>query len=169
MGRERVLTPVLGVFLSLVGGVMLSALDSRWRRPDLASALALLADGDLEGVERRRILGIVLAEGRGRQERPPRVAAAAAALLLGDQSAFDYLAARLAEGGACLRSGDLVAVERLVAAEPVLTHLFAGIAAEGRGERVAAHAAFDRAATAAELWNMPLAKAVAVAGGDRTR
>jgi hypothetical protein len=169
MGSERVVTPALGVFLAVVGGVMLAALDSRLRRPQLATALDLLADGDLEGIERRKLLQAVLAEGRSRPERPARLAAAMAAVQLGDGPAFERLAAGLAEGGEPLRAEDLASAERFLAVEPVLGHLCAGMLAADRGDRTAAREAFVAAASAAALWDMPVAKAVALAGVERLR
>lgn len=95
---DRLLTAPLVVFLLLVFGVVAAAVAFRHESPDLEGAIELLADGDFDRDERKRMLLHVIELGDSSSDLRGRWAATLAAVSLRDRETFDRFEARLGEG-----------------------------------------------------------------------
>lgn len=91
-GRRRVLTWPLAGFLGLVALVVGIAAWRTFRSPSPLQARLALADGDLDGDERRVALRVLVEAGAGATEPAAAWAAWLAAVALDDRAAFGALA-----------------------------------------------------------------------------
>lgn len=96
--RERVITLPLAVFLVVVALGVGFGLWHRYPRPDLAGGVVLLADGDLDGDERVRLLRRVLAQARTATRAGEQWAGYLAAIALADRPARQELLLALGGG-----------------------------------------------------------------------
>lgn len=166
--RERVLTLPLAVFL--VGVLLVLALGLRQSlvSPTAAQAIVLLADGDADGDERRRLLQLLVAQGRQSPAIAERWAGAVAAVALDDRDGWAALRAAL--GGADVLK-PLPAKEEqefLHLGDPLLGNLVAAWLAEAAGDRAGAHLHWRRLAAQCRFVPHPLAAELAAAGVLRT-
>ena len=157
--RSRALTAFLLVVAVAVG-------ISLWQShpmPDLDGGLRLLADGDLDGVERDRMLRRVLQQAAGESSVRARWAGVVAAVALGDEQALATTRARLGDGAMPLpvpgpaERHDLDLGDALVRAA-----LFAWIA-EASGDPATAKARWSSVGDQALLSRRPFAHALAMA------
>lgn len=167
MAAERLLTRPLTAFLIGVALLVGYGLLGRLWPVSLAHAVAELQDGDPDADERVALLRRVLALGPAAATPVAHLQAAMAAVALGDEAAFQQVAAAL--GGEAL---ERVAVEVAASAEAalgdvVLANLLQAIVAERRGDRAAAAVAYGRVVAQGRLWGMPLAGRLALAGARR--
>jgi hypothetical protein len=156
----------LVVFLGFVALVMALALWQRLARPSFAETLVLLREGDVERSERMRLWRSLLEQAPTREHD---LAAAMAALCLGDEGRYLAFAQRLGASDPLLRDADAAMLPAAALGEPCLEHLLAGWLLEGRGQREAARRAYEQAAAAAPLWGLPLAGGLARQGLLRVR
>jgi hypothetical protein len=156
----------LVVFLGFVALVMAWALWQRLARPSFRDALVLLRDGDLERSERTRLWRSLLEE-TGTREHD--LAAAMAALCLGDEGGYRMAAQRLGSAEPPLRDSDAALLPAVALGEPCLGHLLDGWLLEGKGQREDAGRAYAQAAASAPLWGLPLAEGEARKGLLRVR
>lgn len=163
MQYERSLSRPLLAFLVLVGATLATAATSALMRPDLDGALRQLGAHDCERHERLALVERVLELGAASRQRPDRLAAAMAAIVLQDRTACDrLLAAELP-----LTAADAAALDRVSLAEPVLRTLLQAMLLDGRGDADGARAAYRRVLRQCRSWDLPLAKRLAEAGLQR--
>ncbi len=92
---ERWMTPGLALFLLTVLVVVGLGLRQRYPCPDLLGAVQMLADGDLDGAERTRMLRRVVDLARGADGVTDRWAGLLATIALADRAAHAEFAAGL--------------------------------------------------------------------------
>jgi hypothetical protein len=167
VGRSRSLWP-LALFLAAVGVVIGLSLRSRYPTPDLPGAILLLADGDLDGGERTRMLQRVLALTADATAVPDRWARLLAAIALADRSAV--AATRSGLGG---DPPTLVPAanerELLHLGDPMLGNVLAAAVAEVAGDRPLARAKWSQVAAQSRLTARPFAGELAAAALQRLR
>jgi len=160
----------LVVFLGFVALVMAWAVWQKFARPSFTDTLVLLRDGDLERSERMRLWRSLLEQPQSREHD---LAAAMAALCLGDKERYLAFAQRLAQGpgpaGPPLKASDSTLLPAVALGEPCLGHLLDGWLLEGKGQREDAGRAYAQAAASAPLWGLPLAGGLAKDGLERVR
>lgn len=160
---ERVFTPALTAFLSAVALILLFALNQRLPSPDLQGAIDLLADGDLDGSERDRMLRRLLADAKEATAPDERWAGLLAALALEDRRAFQAMQATFGRGPVPSVVPPPAERERLHLGDPLLGSVLAAFAAEAANEPQAAIAAWTRAQVQARLARRPFARELAEA------
>lgn len=159
MPSARLLSRPLLAFLLLVLATMAVAAVSALTRPDLEGALRQLEDRDCERGERLALVERVFALGANSRQRPDRLAAAMAAIVLQDRAACDLLlAAELP-----LTAADAEAIDRTSLGEPVLRTLLQAWCCDGRGDADGARDDFRRVLRQCRLWDLPLARTLAEA------
>lgn len=166
---ERLLTPALAAFLLLVAVALGVGLWPRLVRPDLDQTVLLLADGDLDGDERRQALrGLVdrAPEAAGRRQQ---WAVLLAAVALGD--AAGYAAARAALGPAHAPPPLPAPGERelLHLGCDLLRNVLAAFAAEADGDRVEARRRWTQVAAQSRLSARPFPGELAAEGLRRNQ
>lgn len=159
---ERVLTRPLLVFLLAVAAWVGAGAWQRYRLPDLDGAVLELADGDLDGDERTRMLRHVLELARDSSSLPARWAGLLAAISLEDRAAHDALARSI---GA--QVPEPAARELLHLGEPLLGHLLAASVAEAGGARDDARRWWALVESGSRLERRELAHDLAVAARAR--
>ncbi|MBX3463185.1 MAG: hypothetical protein KF830_08435 [Planctomycetes bacterium] len=166
--RQRVLTLPLALLLLTAFGLLAQALHRRLAQPDAATAIALLADGDLDGAERRQVMQRLVAVGSRSERIGERWAAALAAVALGDRAAWAAAAKEL--GGGEVPQALPPATERdlLPLGEPMLRNLAAAWLAEASGAPQEALVHWRRLATQCRFVPHPLAAELAAEGIRRT-
>jgi hypothetical protein len=166
---ERLLTLPLGLFLAGVLALLGSALLQTLSRPDPASAVRLLADGDLDGAERRRVLRQLLAVGVHSQATADRWAAALAAVALDDRAGLAAATSALGGGAVPNPLPDAPARELLHLGDPYLRNLLAAWVAEASGQPQVALVHWQQLAAQCRFAPRPLAAELAAAGIARSR
>jgi hypothetical protein len=86
--KPRLFTRPLTIFLTVVAVLAASGLWQKQPRPDLAGGVRLLADGDLDGEERLRMLQRVLAQAAGAENVTEHWAGLLAAVSLADREGW---------------------------------------------------------------------------------
>lgn len=164
--REPVLTPALVVFLAFVAALVGQGLWSREWRPDLARAIELLADGDLDGGERKAMLARTVELARNAPGLRERWAGLLAAVGLGDRDAFAAARAQL--------PGDPPEVpaagerEFLDLGDPLLANVLAAFVAEAASDRAEANRRWQQVRAQARLSARLFAGELAAEGVQRT-
>lgn len=158
--RERVLTLPLVVFLLGVLMLLGNGLRLALARLTAAEAIVQLADGDLDGEERQRLLQFLVEDGARSAIVAEQWAGAAAAVALGDRDGLAAVRARLGGGPVPSPLPPADHREFLHLGDPLLHNLVAAWLAEGAGDpagalvhwrRLAAQCRFAPNALAAEL------------------
>jgi len=167
--RERVFTWPLVTFLLAVATFDLVAW---WRRsvlPGPAEAIELLADGDLDGDERRRVLRGLVDAGRGSTVVVEQWGALLAAIALDDRAAHEALRTALAGPGTTAKLPPLADRELLHLGDPLLANVFAASVAEAEGNRAVAVLEWQQVATQCQLMHRPFAAELAADALRRLR
>lgn len=157
---------LLWVFLVAVAVAVVAGLRQRFPRPDLDGAVRLLADGDLDGAERERMLALLRELGEGDSRSFASWAAGLAALSLGDLDGFRAAFQRL--GGVPPTQGpEPGEVEFLHLGDPMLGNVLAALQAERRGDRDLARRKWQQVQVQARMTGHALALDSAVAALER--
>jgi hypothetical protein len=136
--RERVLTLPLALFLTAVAATLAVGFYGRLRVPGIEEAVSLLADGDLDGTERERMLRITVVAARKSDDVTWQWAGLLAAVALDDRSAHAALAQRL---GGVAPPSKVPPPERrewLALGDPMLANVLRAMLAEAAGDRAEA-------------------------------
>ena len=165
--RSRPLWP-LALFLAAVGLVVGLSLRSRYPTPDLPGAILLLADGDLDGSERTRMLQRVLTLTTDATAVPERWARLLAAIALADQA---VVAATRSGLGGDPPTMVPAANERelLHLGDPMLGNVLAAAVAEVDADRPLARRKWSQVAAQSRLTARPFAGELAAAALQRLR
>ncbi len=166
--RERVLTWPLGLFLLAVAAVVGYGFWHKYPRPDLDGGIWLLADGDLDGAERIRMLRRVLAQAEHAETAAHRWAGLMAAVALEDRAAFARFGERIGLGGTAPELPLVAEREPIGLGDPVLASLFAAMVAEIE-HRPVAKAWWAQVAAQARLTCESFVAELAVAALQRLR
>jgi hypothetical protein len=126
---ERLFTVPAVAFLLLVAALVASGLWQRASAPDLTAACRLLADGDLDGDERKAMLRRIQVLAAGANDATAKWAAHLAAIALEDREAY---AASVPGPGELPAAGDR---ELLHLGDPMLGNVLAAGVAEAAGDR----------------------------------
>ena len=151
---ERVLTCPLVAFLAAVLLVVGYGLVTGNPRPDLAGAVSLLGDGDLDGEERLRMLERVRALAAAVDTDFAHWAGLLACIELADRAGHSAAVAALG-GEPCRRLPALAERRFLHQGNPMLANVFAAAVAEGAGDLVEARAKWQQVAVQARLTAKP--------------
>lgn len=125
----------LVVFLAAVAVVTGVGLDGKYPRPDADGAILLLADGDLDGDERVRMLRRLLEEVAQSREPAHLWAGLMATVALADRDGYAAVSARL---GSPPRLPAVADRELLGLGDPLLGNLVLAMVAEVEGDRAEA-------------------------------
>lgn len=159
---------LLWVFLAAVAAAVLAGLQQRFPRPDLDGAVRLLADGDLDGAERARMLARLRDLGEDDARPFAAWAAGLAALALGDSEGVRAAFQRV--GGMPPTDGpEPGEVEFLHLGDPMLGNVQAALQAEGRGDRDLARRKWRQVQVQARMTGHALAPELAAAALERLR
>ncbi|HZN40319.1 MAG TPA: hypothetical protein VFD82_16050 [Planctomycetota bacterium] len=132
--RERILTRPLVLFLVAVALIVGFGLRSKYPTPDMDGAILMLADGDLDGKERRRMLQITLDGALQSQSVTHRWAGMLAAVALEDRTSYATLLARLGSGPMPTAVPAEADRELLHLGDPLLGNLMQAMIAETAGD-----------------------------------
>jgi hypothetical protein len=160
---DRVFTPALVVFLGIVALALGFAAWQRWPCPDLHGAVVMLADGDLDGDERRRMLRRVVADARQATGVTDRWAGLLAAVALADEPAWRELLRTFGSDALPREVPPPGEREFLHLGDRMLGSVLAAAVTEAAGEREAAIAAWTVAQAQATLAAQPFARQIAAA------
>ncbi len=163
----RVFTPALTVFLAVVGLIVVVGLRGKYPRPPIGDAVLLLADGDLDGAERQRLLRITIDGALGSSELHHRWAGLVAAVALDDRTAYERLRTLL--GGVEPPSAAPAAPHRefLGLGDPLLHNFSAALCAEAEGRLAEARRLWQQVANQCRLQARPFAAELAAAALQR--
>ncbi|MBL8750794.1 MAG: hypothetical protein JNK78_16660 [Planctomycetes bacterium] len=166
--RPRILTPALVVFLAAVVTIDLVALVVRWIPPSPAEAVRLLADGDLDGDERRQALQVLVRTPPDSADVERRWGALLAAVALEDRAVFAAQVAALGGIGATMKTPSADMRAFLDLGDPLIGNVAQALLAEASGDRTAAHRRWQQVATQCQLMVRPFAAELAADGVRRT-
>ena len=164
VARERLWTGPLLAFLLAVGSVVGFAVATRHPTPDLEGAIELLADGDLDGDERERMLLRLKDLASSAETARGRWAGLLAAVAIGDRQAFDELDRALGEGAD--RAPPAGRRHWLDLGDPLLANVSTALLAEAEGAGDVALAAWRQVAAQARMTGNRLAAGLAAARLD---
>lgn len=167
--RERVFTWPLVVFLLAVATFDVVAWWRRGLLPGPAEAIELLADGDLDGDERGRVLRGLRDAGRGSAVVVEQWGALLASIALDDRAAHEALRTALGGPGPATKLPPLAERELLHLGDPLLGNVFAAMVAEAAGDREVAVREWQQVATQCQLMQRPLAAELAADALRRLR
>ncbi|MFY9345885.1 MAG: hypothetical protein WAT39_25560, partial [Planctomycetota bacterium] len=163
----RVLTLPLLLFLSGALGLVVVGWWQRDPRPDLLGGVRLLADGDLDGAERTRMLRRVLAQAATAPTLAGRWAGWLAAIALADRDAYQE---RLRALGGGDRPSEVPAPAEclfLDLGDPLLAAVLAAVTAEVGGDLATARAQWTSVQMQARLTAHVFARELATAALHR--
>ncbi len=163
MSARPIVTRPLAVFLVAVGVVVGVCALPRLLGADWQASVQRLADGDLEGFERKHLWQQVQEAGDAAPaaDRMRVLAGAMAAVCRGDEAAYGRLTARLGPGSVPIGVDDGPALETAALGEPMLVLYLGGWLAEARGDRAAAGLAYRQVAAGAGAWGLPFLASLA--------
>jgi hypothetical protein len=163
-----VLSLPLVLFLVAVAAVVGLALRTRFPTPDLTGAVRMLADGDLDGTERTRMLARVVEQAAAAPAPAvaDRWAGLLAAVALGDRVAFQAALAQLG-GEAALQVPEPAARELLHLGDPMLGNVLTALSAGAVGDRELARQKWAQVQAQARLTARPFALELASAALQR--
>mgnify|MGYP007073187454 CR=1 FL=1 len=166
--RARLSTALLAVFLVTVGSVVGFAVVAGGRLPaEPDAAIAALADGDLDGDERSRMLAHLRDLTRAAEPLRHRWAGLLAAVALQDRAAYAAFEARL--GDPPLRVPPAAGREWLGLGDPLLANVLAAMVDEAAGDRDAARRRWRQVAAQARVTAQGFAAELASAAEARLR
>ncbi len=165
--RERVFTLPLTGFLVAVTVIVGSGLRSMYPSPDVDGAILLLADGDLDGDERRRMLRITIEGALHSQSVAHRWAGLLAAVVLEDRAAYQALLAPLGTGPVPTVVPAESDRELLHLGDAMLGNLLLAMIAEAAGDRPGALHRWRQVAAQSRLTARSFAAELAAAGVRR--
>lgn len=165
--RERVLTIPLAVFLASVAGILVWG----WWRPvpGPGEAIVQLADGDLDGDERRAVLQALLERGAASDRITHRWGAMLAAVALERRDSFDALLGALSGPGPGMQLPPNDELDFLDLGDPLLHNVLLALWAEARGDRPAALLRWQQTDAQCRLMVRPVAAALADEGIRRCK
>lgn len=166
--REPVATPATILAVLAAAAAVAGSWWMSHPTPDLAGAIRLLGDGDLDGAESKRMFARVLALAPTAAGPGQNMAVAIAALALDDEAAWTDAAARVAADVAAARTPPPAERRNLALGEALGAAVRDAWLAEAAGDRQAARAAWTRAREAAALTNRRVAAAAASAALARS-
>ncbi|MBM4062319.1 MAG: hypothetical protein FJ265_14655 [Planctomycetes bacterium] len=166
---ERVFRPPLVAFLLAVLSLLGYAAWARFWTPDVAEAVRWLADGDLDGAERRRALGAAL-QGALRSADPgDRWVGLLAAVALGDRPGYAAAKAPLGDGPVPSVAPPAPLREWLHLGDPLLGNVGRALLAEIEGDRAGAVRTWGQVRAQCRLVEAPFALELAEAALQRLR
>ena len=165
--RERILTPPLVLFLVVVALIVGFGLRSKYPTPDVDGAILLLADGDLDGDERRRMLQILRDRALESQSMAHAWAGMLAAVALEDRAGYATLLARLGNGPMPSAVPAEVDRELLHLGDPLLGNLVRAMIAEAAGDLKRSGPLWRQVAVQSKLYFRPFAAELAEAAAQR--
>ncbi|MCB9884113.1 MAG: hypothetical protein H6838_01405 [Planctomycetes bacterium] len=155
------MTRPLTVFLVAVAAVLLVSLRHKFPRPPLAEAANLLADGDMDGAERRRMLRITVDAALGSSDPTDLWVGMLAAVALDDAATFARLRGMLGDGELPDSAPPAAERARLDLGDPVVRNVAAAMLAEIDGDPAAARTLWKRVDAQCRLSRRPLAALLA--------
>lgn len=159
---------LLGIFLVVVAAAVGAGLWQRFPMPDLDGAVRMLADGDLDGAERARMLARLRDLGAGDSRPFAAWAAGLAALSLGDQAGFEGCFQRV--GGVPPKEGPGAGeVEFLHLGDPMLGNVQSALQAERSGDRDEARRKWGQVQVQSQMTGHGAASEVAARALERLR
>lgn len=170
--RERLFTAPLVAFLAAVLAVVGYGLVTSSPRPDLEGAVRMLADGDLDGDERCRMLERLLDLSAAAATPRGAWAGLLAAVALERRADFDQRLAQLGGTGGVAPPDHLPPAadrEWLDLGDPMLGNLLAAMIAEAGGDAATARAEWQQVRAGARLGGNACAGELAAAALARLR
>ena len=165
--RERILTWPLGLFLVAVALIVAFGLRSKYPTPGVDGAILLLADGDLDGKERQRMLQITL-DGALESKSVAHVwAGMLAAVALEDRTTYAKLLARLGRGPTPTEVPAEADRELLHLGDPLLGNLMQAMIAEAAGDKQRSGRIWGQVAVQCRLYGRTFAAELAEAAAKR--
>ncbi|HEX6810118.1 MAG TPA: hypothetical protein VF384_00720 [Planctomycetota bacterium] len=155
------------VFLLAVLAIVGLGLRSKYPMPALDDAILELADGDLDGPERRRMLRITLDAAMTSESTTHAWAGMLAAIALEDRTGYAALLARLGGGPMPTVVPPEPQRELLHLGDPLLGNLSNAMIAEAAGERALSGRIWRQVAAQCRLSPRPFAAELAHAGVQR--
>ena len=167
VASERVFRPALVAFLLAVAGVLAFGWWDNHRTPGLAEGVRSLADGDLDGEERRRVLAAVLASALASSESTDRWSGMLAAIALGDRAGYAAARAPLGPGPTPTVVPKSSERSMLHLGDPTLGNLAKAMIAEAEGDRATALSTWRQVQAQCGLFASPFALELAQAALQR--
>ena len=162
---ERLLTVPLVLFLVLVLALVSGAILTRHPSPNLDGSIQLLADGDLDFEERKRILLRLVDLAKEADAKRQLWAGLLAAVILQDRASFREMDARLGVGLArLLPEADL---EWLMLGDVVVANVYLAMVAEASGDKQVARTKWGQVAAQARMTGYVFAGELAAAAKQR--
>ncbi|HEU4418730.1 MAG TPA: hypothetical protein VFT55_07300 [Planctomycetota bacterium] len=165
--RERILTPPLVLFLIGVATIVGAGLRSKYPTPDVDGSILLLADGDLDGKERRRMLQITLDGALESKSVTHSWAGLLAAVALEDRTGYATLLARLGGGPVPTAVPAEADRELLHLGDPLLGNLMQAMIAEAAGDKTRSQRIWRQVAVECRLCGRTFAAELAEAAAKR--
>ncbi len=151
------MTRPLTVFLVAVAVVLLVSLRDKFPRPPLAEAAVLLADGDLDGIERQRMLRITVDGALRSTDSTDLWVGMLAAVALDDADLFARLRSLLGSGELPDSAPPPTQRARLDLGDPVVANVAAAMLAELDGDLDTARTMWRRVNAQCRLSHRPVA------------
>jgi len=165
----RVWTRPLVVFVLAVVAILLSAAWQRYRTPGPDEAILLLADGDLDGEERTRMLRVLVAAAQRSEQPRDQWAGMLAAIPLGDRSGHAAVKALLGPGAVPTILPKPMERELLHLGDPMLANLLQALLEEAAGQAGPALVRWQMVEAQARLTGSSFATELATAAMQRLR
>jgi hypothetical protein len=162
--RERVFTPALLVFLAAVAVYVGLGVRAKYPKPGVDGAVRLLADGDLDGDERRRMLRRTVDGALASEAVAHRWAGLLAAVALEDRAAYAQLLAALGAGEVPSQVPAEAERELLDLGDPLLGNLLHAMIAETAHDHEGSLKLWRRTAVQSRLSGNAFAAELATAG-----
>jgi hypothetical protein len=165
--RERILTWPLAAFLVAVALIVGFGLRSKYPTPDVDGAILMLADGDLDGTERQRMLHIALDGALASKSVAHAWAGMLAAVALEDRADYAILLARVGSGPVPTEVPAEADRELLNLGDPLLGNMMQAMIAEAKGDKARSGPIWRQVAVQCRLWARPFAAELAEAALKR--
>jgi|RhiMethySRZTD1v2_1073278.scaffolds.fasta_scaffold02032_5 hypothetical protein len=167
--RERILTWPLVLFLVAVALIVGFGLRGKYPTPDVDGAILMLADGDLDGIERQRMLQITLDGALASKSVTHAWAGMLAAVALEDRAGYAMLLARLGSGPVPADVPAEADRELLHLGDPLLGNLMQAMIAEAAGDKARCKHIWGQVAVQCRFWGRTFAAELAEAAKQRQR
>jgi hypothetical protein len=166
--RERVFTLPLTAFLLGVVAVIAYGLYQRHRVPAVDDAIVMLADGDLDGKDRKRMLRVTIDAAMRSDDPAHHWAGMLAAIALDDRQAHGVLRGRVGGEAKPPPPPEGRLREFLHLGDPMLRNVLLALGAEAAGDRPEARKRWRQVAAQCYFMVRPLAGELAEAGIQRS-